>query len=117
MIGVKWESLPFPIIVDSGACASVMPTSWCDHVPLKETPQSRAGEYFRAANGQKIHNHGERTVSMMSKEGTLRDMRFTVCDVSEALGSVSQMCRTGHRVVFNPPWCPDGSYIEHMDAG
>ena len=54
---------------------------------------------------------------MMTKEGTMRDMRFTVCDVSKALGSVSQMCRTGHRVVFNPPWCQEGSYIEHLDTG
>ena len=53
----------------------------------------------------------------MSREGAMRDMRFTVCDVSKALGSVFQMCRTGHRVVFNPPWCQDGSYIEHLDTG
>ena len=117
MTGSRWESLPFPIIVDSGACASVMPESWCEHVPTKETQQSKAGEYFRAANGQKIYNQGEKRVFMMSREGTMRDMRFTVCDVSQALGSVSQMCRTGHRVVFNPPWCPDGSYIEHIATG
>ena len=47
----------------------------------------------------------------------MRDMRFTVCDVSKAMGSVSQMCRTGHRVVFSLPWSEEGSYIEHADAG
>ena len=56
-------------------------------------------------------------VTMMTKEGTERDMKFTVCDVSKALGSVSQMCQTGHRVVFNPPWDQEGSYIEHIDIG
>ena len=54
---------------------------------------------------------------MMTQEGALRDMRFTVCDVSKALGSVSQMCKTGHKVVFNPPWDGEGSYIEHVDTG
>ena len=44
-------------------------------------------------------------------------MKFIVCDVSKALGSVSQMCQTGHRVVFNPPWDNEGSYIEHIDTG
>ena len=44
-------------------------------------------------------------------------MRFIVCDVARAVGSVSQMCRTGHRVVFNPPWSNSGSYIEHLAAG
>ena len=47
----------------------------------------------------------------------MRDMRFTVCDVSKALGSVSQMCKTGHRVVFNPPWSDQGSYIELIETG
>ena len=54
---------------------------------------------------------------MMTQEGALRDMRFTVCDVAKALGSVSQMCRTGQRVVFNPPWDENGSYIEHATTG
>ena len=117
MIGEKSEDLPFPVIIDSGACASVMPTSWCSHVPLRETPQSQAGEYYRAANGQKIYHEGEKLVSVMTQEGSLRDMRFTVCDVATALGSVSQMCRTGHRVVFNPPWSEEGSYIEQEAAG
>ena len=44
-------------------------------------------------------------------------MRFTICDVSKALGSVSQMCRIGHRVTFNPPWDGNGSYIEHIETG
>ena len=27
------------------------------------------------------------------------------------------MCRAGHRVAFNPPGDPDGSYIEHIATG
>ena len=113
----SWESLPFLIIIDSGACASVMPTSWCSHVPSNETPQSQAGDYFRAANGNKIYHEGEKVISMMTQEGALRDMKFTVCDVSKALGSVSQMCKTGHRVAFNFSWSNQGSYIEHISTG
>ena len=60
MTGMEWESFPFTIIVDSGACASVMPQDWCEHVPIRDTKQSIAGEYFRAPNGQKIHNQGEK---------------------------------------------------------
>ena len=107
----------FQVIIDSGACAFVMPTEWCPHVDIMSTPQSRSKEFFRAANGQKIYDEGQKMVTMMTKEGTKRDMRFTVCDVSKALGSVSQMCRIGHRVIFNPPWDSEGSYIEHIDIG
>ena len=94
-----------------------MPTSWCSHVPLRETPQSKAGDFYRAANGNNIYHEGERAIPMMTQEGSPRDMRFTVCDVAEALGSVSKMCRTGHRVIFNPPWGPEGSYIERETIG
>ena len=47
----------------------------------------------------------------------MRDMSFTVCSVTKALGSVSQMCRAGNKVVFNPPWSDEGSYIEHEETG
>ena len=117
MSGQTWESLPFPIIIDSGACASVMPNDWCSHVNLLRTPQAEASEYFRAANGKNIFNEGKQFVSMMTKEGAMRDMSFTVCAVTKALGSVSQMCKAGNKVVFNPPWHPDGSYIEHEETG
>ena len=117
MTGQGWEKLPFPVIVDSGACASVMPTNWCEHIPIRNTKGSEAGEFFRAANGVKIPNEGERLVTMMTREGVKRDMKFIVCPVTKALGSVSQMCQIGHRVVFNPPWDEDGSYIEHIETG
>ena len=55
----------------------------------KKNPQSEARGFFRAANGNKIYNEGQRDVSMMTREGSWRDMRLTVCDVSKALGSVS----------------------------
>ena len=117
MTGAHREELPFPVIIDSGACASVMPIDWCPHVDAISTPQSRAKEYFRAANGNKICNEGQKLVTMTIKEGTKRDMKFTICDVSKAIGSVSQMCRIGHRVIFTPPWDGNGSYIEHIDIG
>ena len=117
MTGRQWEQLPFPIVIDSGACASVLPTDWCNHVNLLKTPQSEAKEFFRAANGKKIYNEGQKLITMMTKEGAVRDMNFIVCSVTKALGSVSQMCRAGNRVVFNPPWDPEGSYIENEHTG
>lgn len=115
--GQSWESFLFPVIMDSGACASVMPSGWCQHVPSQGIPQSESRESFRAANGNKICNEGQRSGSMLTREGSCRDMKFTVCDVSKALGSASQIGRTGNIVVFNSPWHDDGSYIERRDTG
>ena len=117
MTGEKWEQLPFPSIIDSGASTFVMPTSWWPHVPTVEVVESRSGEFFRAANGQKIVNAGGKIASLMTKEGATRDMKFTSCAVAKALGSVSQICRAGHRVVYNPEWSDDEPYIEHLETG
>ena len=117
MSGRQWEFFLYPIVIDSGACAPVFPTNWCNHVSLFRTPQSDAHEFFRVANGKKIYNEGQKFVSMMTKEGAMRDMSFIVCSVTKALGSVSQMCKVGNKVVFNPPWSPVGSYIEHEQTG
>ena len=54
---------------------------------------------------------------MMSKEGHMRNMKFTSCDVERALGSVSSICKPGHTVVFNAPEHPDGSYIYNTHSG
>ena len=79
-----------------------MPSVWCEHVRLTPTDGSENAEFVRAGNGNNIFNRGQRFIPMMTREGTMRDMIFTVCDVSEALGSVSQMCRVGFRVAFHP---------------
>ena len=72
---------------------------------------------FREANGQTIYNEGTKIVSFMAKEEVMRDMTFISCEVSKTLGFVSQICRAGHRVVFNPNWSEERSYIEHLEIG
>ena len=86
--------------MDSGACASAMPSGGCAHVPAKEAQQSRAGEMFGRQMDRRVHNQGERVVSMMAKEGNMRNMKFTVCHISMAFGSVSyiQDIETGEKM-------------------
>lgn len=47
----------------------------------------------------------------------MRDMDFAFCPVTNALGPVSQRYRAGNKVVFNPPWDPEGSCIERVEIG
>lgn len=99
MEGDSWERFPYPIIIDSGASASVMPTDWCAHVATKETEDSKNGQRYTAANGRNIFNEGETVVTMMSLEGHLRNMKFTACQVERAVGSVSAIYKQGHTIV------------------
>ena len=117
MMGAQWEKLLFPIIIDSGACVSVMPIEWRSHIPKESTPQSEVGEFFRAAIGRTIPNEGQRMVSMMTREGAFNEMRFSFCPVTKTFGSVSQTCRAGRRIIFNPFWDQEGLYIEYIDVG
>lgn len=84
---------------------------------LWETEESRTGQSFNAANGDPIPNLGRRHVTLITREGAVRDMKFEVCNVTRAFGSVSHMRRAGRRAVFNPPWAEEGSFIEHIHTG
>lgn len=117
MSGNTWESLPYPTIIDSGASCSVLPVDWCGHTAILFTEASRRGQHYTAANGGKIYNKGKKLVTMMSKEGPMRNMKFTPCKVEKALGSVFQICSSGHTVVFNAPDHFDGSYIMDIESG
>lgn len=67
--GPQWEQLRFPVVVDSGVCVSVEPAAWCEHSPSLKIPQSEAGEFFRSAGGQTIHNHCQRASAKDDKRG------------------------------------------------
>ena len=95
----------------------MIPTNWCARVETRDTEAPRKGEHYTAANGGKHFNKGEQVVTMMSKEGYMRNMTFTSCDVERALGSVSAICKQWHTIVFNAPDHPDGSYIQHIASG
>ena len=74
---------------------------------------SRNGVNFLAANGDKIPNQGEKKLRVITQEGLERSMLFQVAQVTKPLGSVSKICKKGHRVVFDD----DGSYIENKITG
>ena len=82
---------------------------------IEDTPVRGQG-VLRAANCKMIYNEGHKLATMMTREGALRDMNFTVRSVTGTLGPVSQMCRPGNNVLVDPPWGPDGAlYRTHGD--
>jgi hypothetical protein len=110
-----YATLPYPIIVDSGAAESVLPRHWCPQAKLKNGPMK--GNTYYAANGQSVKNERERLVSMVTKEGQWKNMTFQVCDVTRPLASVSKIVEAGHSVVFHPTHDARGSYIQNYNTG
>ena len=111
----RWEILS--VTVDSGAADSVMPESKCCQYEVVENPKSLAGSNCSGADGSAIPNLGERTIDVVTEAGNNAKMRFQVCPVTKALGSVLKMVRNGHRVVFDDEEYGEGSYIQDRRTG
>ena len=89
---------------------TVMPTDWFTGHELKETEESRGGQFYVCAGGKEIPNYGERTLTLSTLDwSSIRNMTFQVTDVTKALGSVSKIVANGNKVVFDG----SGSFIEN----
>ena len=115
----KWEFMPYPLVVDSGAAETVLPSAWFINHKLHESEGSRMGAVYTAANGGELENEGEKHLYLATVEGDqVRKMDFQVTDVTKALGSVSRMVHNGNRVVFDlDEWGANCSYIESKSTG
>ena len=69
-------------------------------VKIRETPASRAGLKYRAANGTSIANQGEKVIQGVTRDGRKIGMTFQIADVTKPLGSVRAMLDAGNKVVF-----------------
>ena len=90
-------------IVDSGASVTAIPTTAGKLYELQESPASRAGVEYQAANGVGIPNLGQKMLPVMTNEGSMRAMLAQVADITDGLQSVRAMHATGHMVVFDGP--------------
>ena len=55
-------------------------------------------------------------VSMVTREGQWKNLKFQVCDVTRPLASVAKICEAGHSVIFNPSWDPRGCYMLNHES-
>ena len=98
------------VVIDAGAAETVLPTDWFTGHELKETEESRGGQFYVCAGGREIPNYGERTLTLTTLDwSSVRNMPFQVTDVTKALGSVSKIVANGNKVVFDE----SGSFIEN----
>ena len=100
------------MVVDSGACDSVMPTEMLGHIPANtNTPQF--GQAYTVANGAPIENEGEKKFSAYTEDGYVKNFNMQVAKVDKPLLSVSGMVSKGNCVIFHP----HGSYIQNLYSG
>ena len=101
------------ITMDSGATDSVAPASSATNVPMVESVGSKAGATYEVANGEIIHNFGQKDCVLAAEGSSPQLLSFQVCDVHKPLLSVSKLNAAGKAVLFHPAW----SYIEDLKTG
>ena len=106
-----WERIP--VKIDSGAIDTVMPPTVAKYFKIQETPLSKNGPGFRAANGSPIKHLGQRVLKGWGDEFQSLSLTAQVAEVSTTLGSINQMLKAGNRVHFEA----GNSYIEHVRTG
>ena len=115
----QWEAVE--VIVDSGAHVSVGPPELGKKAgyAVEESPGSRAGICYTAANGGELHNLGQRFMAVLTEEGTLRGMEQQVANVTKPLEAVRANVRAGHAIVFDDDGTGrgTGSYMINKSTG
>ena len=98
--------------MDSGAARSVCPKDFGGQFGLHATQGSKGGEGFKTATGKRVANQGGRVITGTTEAGRTISMNYAVADITMALDSISQICDSGARVVFEK----DGGYIVGKDG-
>jgi hypothetical protein len=90
------------ITIDSGACDTVMPTSWCSHISILQSEDSRRGVEYEVANGETIPNLGERHCCLMSEgSNVMKKIVFQTADIHKPLLSISRCADLGYRCTLD----------------
>jgi len=101
MVGAVAKSGKFlEAVVDSGAEESVAPPGFFPGA-MVPSAMSRVGGRYRAANGTRIRNLGQQSVTFSSTEGHRCEMPFQIAEVERPLISVSQMAAAGNVVTLD----------------
>ena len=118
-----WEKLT--LVVDSGASDTVIPPEMLQWLALEQT--AKVGAEYELANGEVVHNLGERRCIMKISEKATEELEMAfqvVEDVHKPLLAVSSIVKQGHEVIFSlhdphiklssgsklPMWYVNGTY-------
>lgn len=101
------------ITIDSGAAMSVADPSCFPGYAVDKHPKPI---WYQSATGEPTKNVGNHDIALLTREGSLRGIRFQATDrVKKPLAAVKSIVEAGHAVVFAPPEL-SGSFILNMNT-
>lgn len=105
--------MPFEVVLDSGAAEHVADSGDAPCYKVEDSPGSKAGACFIAANGEKIPNQGQMSLSLASTEGVGLKSTFQVCKTHRPLWSVGRICDSVCSATFDSA----GAKVTHKATG
>ena len=99
--------------VDSGATDTVCPKKFSPVHETRETKESKAGKYYKAANDSRIGVHGRKVVEGVADNWNPIKLKAEVADVKRCLGSAMRLNEAGNVVHFET----DNCYIQNVAYG
>ena len=101
---------------DSGAAEIVAPSDMLPHIPKRESPGSKKGVTYGAANGGILRNEGEKDITGKDCKGHNKKVTVQLAKVTKPLYSIGKSVKTGHKIVFDDD-SGEGAYILHKASG
>ena len=101
----EFREIEVEFTLDSGACNHVMDAE--TNAPgyrIRDSPGSRRGQNFLAADGRRIPNEGEVVLNLMAPNGgggeEKIELTSQVAEITRPLLSVSKLCEKGYTCLF-----------------
>ena len=95
------DEIPFEVVLDSGAAEHVTDSAEAPGYQIEPSAGSKAGMGFVAANGARIPNKGQMTLSLKTEGNQKINSTFQVCSTNKPLWSVGKICDSGCEVKFS----------------
>ena len=104
--GPRWQRITS--VMDSGAADSVAPEDIASWIPVVASPGSKRGQHYLSASGDRLPNLGQKSLQVVTEEGTATTTTYQIADVTRPLCAVSKACESGNVVVFTK----EGGFIQ-----
>jgi hypothetical protein len=98
ILNIEGTWKPISITIDSGAGNNVAPKDSFPWIDLVANEDSRNGRFYTTANGKRVYVLGEKVVTVRSKEGVTKKMKFQIRDVTRILASVGKITMSDNKV-------------------
>ena len=100
-------------MMDSKAAENVAPLDFAQSVPIRESEESRRGQVYHGAAGDKVANKGEKRVNAVTEQRSAYNATYQIAAFTKSVNSISKVRDQGNTVIFGS----DGGVVVNIMTG